>query len=461
MLFRAGAARGTLLEDQELWRRQVVSCQEGGNHWEVIKKRVDALLLGKEVQTMIEEYAHMPHPKRKLRIRAYNELRDTGVIHTYCRYTDDITAKMKIPEYAKPGKPGRIIGDYACPASLLAGYMYEQMKEALSSEFMVGNIVCQFVKTPRLSTLDSVFEQLINSRKNVLVFFSDDACFAVTIDGVRRMFNLDISKCDASHGSCIFDIIPTMVSELAWKDLATASVEQCTRWNTVYSPKDPNYGKRKKKLFMYRKCGQPMLSSGWSGTTLINCVAVIKIAEQIAKLPFDNPETLERDIKLAANSAGYVVTAEFCHSYHSLQFLKHSPVRDASGRLRAILNLGVVLRTLGQCDGDLPGRGDIDRRALEFNSSVIRGMCYMGNHCIHTALRKRFNLHVAPRASFLSSNIVIDRADVEVDDSEVCVRYGIALSDLHELVRYIEYSEIGDRIHCNASARILAVDYGL
>jgi len=387
---------------------------------------------------------------------------DAGNIHVFEKYMRNITGKMKMLEYAKPGKPGRVIGDYTCPASLLGGWIFEKIKESMVQEFYVGRIRCRFVKSPNLQVLDQVFHDLINSYEPILVFFSDDACFATSIDGVRYMYNLDISKCDASHGDCVFQRLSQVVEDNTWKAVLDSSIEQCRRWVDVYSPKDDATGRRKKRMFSYRKSAAPFLSSGWTGTTAINNVAILSIAENIdTSLPFMTRNNIQDMLIDAASLAGYLITCEHCPTYPHVQFLKHSPVMSEDGSVRAMLNLGVVFRTIGQCDGDLPGSGDLGDRGERFNASVLKGMCHMGDHVLHDALRKRFPHNVDARYSYFTQSISSDNTRPRLLLSDILERYQIDISSIDELTMFISSSVVGDRIHSRATEAFFKKDYGL
>jgi len=463
MLYRAGTCRGSLLEDKAMWAYQSSHFAKPlGKHWIEIKQRILAITAGVEVSSAIIDYAQRIHPKRALRVRALFDIIDSGNIHVFDKYMRNITGKMKMLEYAKPGKPGRIIGDYTCPASLLGGWIFEKIKESMVHEFNIGRIRCRFVKSPNLQVLDQVFHDLVNSYEPVLVFFSDDACFAVTVDGTRYMYNLDISKCDASHGECVFNRLSQIVEDKTWKIVIDKSIEQCRRWIDVFSPKDNDMGRRKKKMFSYRKHGCPFLSSGWTGTTAINNVAIISIAENIDScLPSMKGDNIQELLVKAASFAGYLITCEHCTTYPHLQFLKHSPVMSEDGRLTAMLNLGVVFRTLGQCDGDLPGSGDISSRGELFNAAVLKGMCHMGDHAIHDALMKRFPHNVDPRYTYFTQSIMSEDVRPRIMLRDVMERYQIDLSSIDELCLFISSAVVGDRIHSRATESFFKKDYGL
>lgn len=111
----------------------------------------------------------------------------------------------------------------------------------------------------------------------------------------------------------------------------------------------------------------PVLYSGSTLTTFINNLASALICESIALSDIN----CISDIEQAALRVGYKVSIDACNRPCDLQFLKHSP---AGVTMFPLLNVGVLLRASGFCRGDLPGRGDLEKRASRQQAMLLNGM---------------------------------------------------------------------------------------
>jgi hypothetical protein len=176
---------------------------------------------------------------------------------------------------------------------------------------------------------------------------------------------LDISSCDASHGPGMFQAFLSLFPSRCTGD-AQRLVQQCCLPFRVTDVND-----RRRKVVL--QSNTPLLFSGSSITTGINCVAVITIGLAIAESIGQQLGPTEL-LTAAAARAGYVITIDLCRDYSHIQFLKHSPVYDTHGKLRAVPNLGIYLRSAWQCNGDLPGHGPLKPRAEAFQRAYLNGM---------------------------------------------------------------------------------------
>lgn len=338
-----------------------------------------------------EEECHLhyddPHPKRELRIAAYNELTEGNG-----RYFDDpnlfsrlwlrtVAYKMKKDEIAKPGKVPRMIGDLGVAASLQGFRITEVLKQGMAEEDIhLGNMRMHFCKAPTTAELTAVFKNLLcppPGCKYYFAYFSDDSCLSIRHkDGSVKFYNLDISGCDASHTEAVFRALVQITPVNAQEDMKVL-VDQCTlpielRFKNncesdepgktlVLQPVDPLTGKK-----------APRLYSGSTITTIINNLACIMGATQIQEDDAENAA----ELMIAFKKVGYKMTIEECTDYSDIQFLKNSPAYDITGTLRPLLNLGVLLRSAGTCKGDLPGtkRQTFKERHDAFMTSLIAGM---------------------------------------------------------------------------------------
>jgi hypothetical protein len=312
-----------------------------------------------EVEAIIDE----PHPKKKLRQQTWGEIKNQNTTDRLWNHLKhkSVTANVK-HELAKHGKHVRLVFNMHVPASLQGAVVTSKFKCAIASEpFRYRGGLIEFIKSPEPRILKKVFERLINPPgRYYFVYFSDDSCLSFRdAKGVPQIYNMDISKCDASHGPKLFEAFTLMGHPGTVREILNQLVDQCRQRFRVYSA-----DKLEKCDF---QAEDPILFSGSTITTLINDLANVAICMSIVN---DNFE----DIKGSAYKVGYMVTMELCRTMYDIQFLKHSPVYDTKGVLRALFNLGAWLRTLGSCHGDLLGKGDISKRAFDFNCALTRGM---------------------------------------------------------------------------------------
>lgn len=329
----------------------------------------------------IREHVHDPHPKKKLREQCYKDLCDNRTIAERL-FLKSVWYKIKRAEIAKPDKYPRMIGDLGVAASLQGFRLTEILKNAQASEELEfdGGII-RFVKTPQPHVLKDVFDKLMNPPGVFYyVYFSDDAVYSRREGGKVKISNIDISSCDGSHGPEVFkaliDIVP-----IECQDDMKILVDQCSKPIRIVSTANPNNS-------ILMKPTTPRLYSGATITTAINNIANIAIAVAIRGHPNKTPAQ-------AAREAGYIITEEECEIPEDIQFLKCSPVCNIRGEYHPVMNLGVLLRLSGQCKGDLPGRGSIRDRAIEFQSGLLRSYMPWARWNGLNQMRKNFG--VTPR----------------------------------------------------------------
>lgn len=401
------------------------------------------------IQEMLEHHDE-PHPKRALRAQACQELIEEGKLDSE-RWIRSVAYKIKPDEWAKPGKKPRAIGDLGVSASLAGFRLTKLMKDAMSQRIVIGELTIQFVKTPNPELMATIFRELIDPpTKYFVVLFSDDACVAIRVNGVVKRFNMDISSCDASHGVELFRSFIYLFPEHCQEDARTL-VRQCQENVTIKS-------RELKGCLLELKTLTPSLFSGSTITTILNNFANMNIALSIMLHHCTNTE----EIIAAAGEVGYVVTLEDCNNWHKLQFLKHSPVLDTTGQIRSLLNLGVFLRFSGVCKGDLPGRGDIIQRAKIFQAALVRG-CYTNISFPFLEIFRR-NFPFAQRLKEVDSALeykVVAEETFSLSTEEAFARYDLLDYEVAELHELSARADIGSRILCDASTKILSADYGL
>jgi hypothetical protein len=410
----------------------------------------------------VDEHYQDVHPKKQLRINAWNEMRegDHKSLNSTCRlWLHKVLYKMKKDEVAKPGKYPRMIGDLGVAASLQGFRVTGLLKKAMASEaFVYRDGTFEFVATPEPSVLKEVFARLLNPpTKYYFVFFSDDACLSISHQGRVFVFNLDIKWCDASHGPSIFDALIHITPRHMKEDMQVL-VDQC---KLPIEVRDVTGNKQSVKLTPVN----PRLYSGSTITTFINNLANILIFKSIV----DAGATDALGVITSAAAVGYGVTLDACEFPEDIQFLKHSPVLDTHGRMQAMLNLGVMFRSIGMCKGDLPGRGPIRPRADEFVAQFLQGMYPRTNFGIKDGLL--LNLTRAPwleeimQKKFCADFPYIHKDDsgetYEADPRSIARRYRLTEGQFDEMTVYMSAARHQTWVASSSIEAVLRKDYGL
>ena len=411
--------------------------------------------LSDEHTELFEHYAD-PHPKKMLRIAGCKDLLATGAA---ARSGGDwmikpfVEGNMK-PERAKSGKLPRMVINLGVTSSLLGFMVTAILKEAMAAEpieYLGGIIV--FVMAPKPVIMDKYFNLLITCPwRYIYIFFSDDGCLASRIADptVVRWYNIDIASCDSSHRPALFALLKRLPTRHA--HIFQRLVNQCRRPIRVY---DSNT--RSRKTFIELTPTGPFMYSGSTLTTIMANLASMFIAMSIA-------EGDGTDLAADAHRVGYHITGVDTPLTHpeELQFLKHSPIIADDGEYHSMLNLGVLLRTSGMCNGDLPGRGGRRARAVDFQASLIQG-AFPGVHCqlldaMRYASRTERTLYDTSKEF---AGKVHERPDhIRFSDASISKRYSITPHEYDVLCDFAQ-AGVGYTIACDASLKILNLDYGL
>jgi hypothetical protein len=398
-----------------------------------------------------------PHPKRILRRNCWMEINTDGT-RTKRLWVKSIRVKFKKDEWAKAGKRPRCIGDLGVAASLQGFKCTEFLKKAMASQPLHHlGFTFEFCSAPEPTRLRQVFERLLNpDGSGYMVYFSDDSCISMRINGIVHVFNMDISSCDASHGPQLFRDLITITPRVAQDDMQLL-VDQCRLPARILSVHNP-------ANFVLLQADNPKLYSGSTITTIINNFANINIGLAVAEMYHNNNNPTPNDVIAAAATAGYIVTLEPCHTMYDIQFLKHSPVFDTDGELRALLNFGVLLRASGACHGDLPGRGDIETRGRMFQGALLHGM-YPRTCAPVLEVMKSHTLTPTTKIVEIVNNLlshkVVDEGDhYHVTNDEIWKRYRLAPADARTLEDGLNIG-FGQSWACPATEAILQRDYGL
>lgn len=413
------------------------------------------------IEECMEHHAD-PHIKKNERVQAVLDMVAENIFEKQLWYPEKggTLYKFKKFEIGKPLKPGRMIGALGCPASLQGFRLTAFLKYALARrdlEFMGGTI--QFCPAPGAHAMESVFQNLIEPPgRFFFVYFSDDSCLSIrTKDGRVLRCNLDISSCDGSHTKALFDLLVRVTPDRGRADMQRL-VDQCRTPITIM-----DLANRKNKVVLQPH--DPKLYSGSTLTTLLNNLANILIASAIARAEINSFE----DITTAARSVGYVVTIEPCDDLHKFQFLKHSPVYDVNGRLRALLNPGVLFRLMGTCKGDLPGKSSepLSDRANRFQAGLLRGAYPRVRTPFIDALKASVaNFSPCEKARSIIAEELKWKVDgeaegFEVAPAEVWARYDLSPVEVGEIECDLARCKYGDHYQSEGTNRVLTRDYGI
>jgi len=401
------------------------------------------------------DHAGDVHPKRSVRLQALAELLTSGDIGDEL-WLKSVWYKLKTTEIAKFGKYPRMIGDLGVAASLQGFFVTALLKHAQAqSSLQHPGITIQFVKSPEQSAMSAAFAELMDpSTPRFMVLFSDDSSISIRhADGSVTMYNMDIKSCDASHTPAIFQLLLDITPD-DMKDEIRILIEQCKLPIRVIDVND------KSNVVLLSPSG-PRLYSGSTLTTILNNLANFCIGLAIAK----SGAQTEDEIKQAALSVGYGVSLELCETYHNLQFLKHSPCYDTAGQLRAVLNPGVMLRCIGSCHGDLPGRGAVRPRAEAFQRGVLNGL-YPRTHFTfcenlkaavqNATIDEKMQLFVDKHACHSGGD-----ESYTIADEELYRRYDLTPLEIAELNAMSVDAGFEVSLSSSGLDKILQADYGL
>jgi len=394
-----------------------------------------------------------PHVKRKLRIRTMVELNQSGC--TTGTRIKRVRVKAKPGEFLDRGKYLRAVGDCTAPGTSVFAYFMDFVKYAFSIPYRYKTGVSVFVK-PSAENMAKAFDMLIAPKDQLsFIFLSDDSCLSIVCsDGIFRC-NMDVKVCDGSHYDPIFEVFRAAIdtNDSRFTNDISNFFAQCLSKCVIFSTQ------------WLKVLLRPLfhtLYSGHAATTNLNNTANTMIFIQIADaLEVHGSVTKSQCAALITNAAakiGYLVRIDQCDHIQQLQFLKHSPTADGG----FFLNLGVILRSHGSCDGELPGRGEIKARSYNYQASVIDGYVHSGDSSIMRNLRARYP--TKPSTKIIIKNDeqwrVKRSSESFVSDNDLCLRYQISQCDLDELNIYTGEGKDGDIIRCAALDKIFKVDYG-
>lgn len=402
-------------------------------------------------------YADIPHEKRKLRLQAALEIVSLNLFSIrshrhYVTLIKRVVAKFKTNEWAKPGKFPRLIADLSVVGSLLGGFAFDRIKTYLSS-FEYRNV--KYVKSANHDSLRDIFRRLMSPDAYQFAYFSDDSCLSFRRGEGVQLYNMDISCCDGSHTKYLFKFIESCIPIPALLYIVRGVHDQLAIDLTII-----NADGRKVGMAQHNRESVYALSlySGSTATTMTNNMANMIMGVVIAEKYRRRACLTEHDVISAATSCGYNVTLDHCENYAQLQFLKHSPNEHGE----PWLNLGVILRTLGNAKGrEIPKKGSVSSRAYAFQCDLVAGFKHAGEHAITRVLAEKY-----PHGDAFSENYLLQQElgnesrHVQVTPLDIARRYDVPPDWIDELVTHLSQSGFGDCIRCRLSDAVFAKDYG-
>jgi hypothetical protein len=426
------------------WRDEMLQCywrSAGRVHW-THDMRLAAIAL-----------AALPHAKRKLREAEMKERIDAGTIaeETWVR---SVNWKLKLCEIAKPGKYPRVIVDLGVGASMQGADFASVCKKHMGVEHIIlGDTEFIFCKEPSPEVVVELFKRLWSTPyKRCIVCFSDDGMGSVMTPEGRRYFCSDVNTNDASHVESQFDLTFDLFD--APEDVRKALIGQIMSPLVIRSV-DKRYSVRLKPREYY-------LQSGITLTTLVNNVAQLCIAMAYEKAD----AVTEAEFIQAARGCGYIITLEMCEREEDLQFLKMSPCRDKDGEWRALLNLGVILRASGVSKEQLPGRGALKPRAMQFQHNLMCGLLASIDypplaHLDPMPGSERTYVPTGVSTLMDLNNGTIGVVKRSYDRGDFYNRYRLTPEEIYEFEELLSHSGYGIVHYSSAAYKIIEKDYGL
>ena len=372
-------------------------------------------------------------------------------------------AKLK-REKAKAGKYSRCFVNLSVQSTLDGGAYLKALKSGLSKnpievreEGKCIGLIHFVAKTSRrnLNRWASRIHQRARQQVPVLFVHSDDASLVVGM----RIFNIDISGCDSSHGPNIFAAFGQLFQDQ----------EGYNTWlGQLMRPLRIAYQGDWIRAALYPL--QPFLASGHVFTTFLNTVCLMAALRPLFYKEAQKAGYIQVGTILdEARFYGYHLTVEHCHHQSMATFLKHWV--DAEGR--AAPCFGVLLRAIGMYTGEMKGVGTNRAKARAYAYSIINSFM----HGICVPFLEEWKANFAPCKDEVISALVRKDFEYKRDFSEEQdpgheIDY---FSDVHFLERYERHyaglsSElvavtkkmmIGNSYHSKATETVFRIDYGL
>jgi len=499
--FQTAASR--LLEDKVglpvLFRAQRVTAwaREIGRLCDKIREacsQTQAYSLGGEG---IVEYSQIPHPKRKLRLAARENLEVHGLLEGSGTKMIDangrtvrIEIKQKPREFGKApkkdhtgvvkAKAARAIANIGTEGSLANGHGVEEWKDAFSrgevdGAWLLGRALLYYVKSGTRETLDRIWAAGATASRPTAAVSGDDSihfvpCYVDTVEdweyaqylprtvvGGREAVVLpvvmDISCCDLSVGDDIFESVKRsfpLHRREEFDNLFQQAKQPCTM------------GRGRSKL-TFKPVGYFMYS-GWAFTTPIDSFFNATVVNHIyKKWKITGVGRTIDYIQRRVQHCGASMDVRFCRYYEEADFLKTNPVLNELGAWTATVNLGTVLRTMGQCDGDLPGSGEVYSRGERFNADLVQSMEHAGESLLLESLRRRYPGGSKRGLESWIWQLLTNDSKIQLNLESQVNRYrraGLCEGSYMEMCELLETCAMGEMVRTHAVDTIMKFDYG-
>lgn len=310
----------------------------------------------------------MPHEKRELREKDILDRLKSGGMgdDVWCH---DVEFKLKLMEYSKSGKKGRIIVDLGVGASLQGAPWSDFAKHELGDrDIIYKGCKYRFVTKCDPVELRLMYAELFQCTYKFCIYvFSDDAMAAIRVNGELYWIELDFSSCDCSHENELFDLLFSCMR--CPKDVKNALTKQILSNIKINNPRD-----KRQKIWM--KPRVKYLQSGITITTLINCFAWYICFVHIAN-NYDNIKSCD-DIISLCEDCGYIVTYNICKVFEEAIFLKTIPVICECCKVyQPVPHPGVMCRASGTKKRKLnkvSKNSTIEEDAIYQQTSIMNGL---------------------------------------------------------------------------------------
>jgi hypothetical protein len=428
----------------------------------------------------IREFCLQPHKKRKLRLKAYRSLLDLGMFDPDNDLMKNVRLKLKLIEWAKPGKYPRTIGDYSTEGSLFCGYVIDRIKSCLYEKFDFCGMEWRVVPPASHDVLTGLFEDLYKPGNKIFSSSDDSVGRLECYDGTVWV-NVDISACDIGNGPEIFEILASICRGDSYLyRIVVTGLKQCAKPLVIRNPH--NYRQKLTAMakhfhdlyFDLEKDGvcktystSPYVNcveySGSQFTTLLNCIASAMFVLRISHVWKDEPRYKSDVIPVlihAAEQVGITISVETV-DYGQLQFFKFSPVVIGDA-IYPCKNAGTLLRALGSIDHDFPGSSKVplDLRIEKHTSDVVCGMQHDGNSSLLRALESRFP-HGTDICAYTTNRLApTSKTRVYLGHHPLMQRYRFTISECLELNALIAQLRVGLFVRHRLLDQIYKLDYG-
>jgi hypothetical protein len=423
-----------------------------------------------------EAVENAPPEKRKAYAINREELRLECKFAQIESYLTNLNEKAPRNEYkqkgekAKAGKASRQIVNLGIKATLVGSVLLKLMKEAFEKYMTLPEGSVRFVKRVNRTEMDQWAQTIADGPEGDFAGFvhSDDGSFVARDEFGLHRVDVDISGCDSSHGDIIFETFTNFFPD-SWQWLVRILDAQIMRTCKIYLGKKCINGPTATPLERY-------LPSGHIYTTAINTLVLFSIMRGCHQQQAFTKDAVE----LLGIRYGYILSVDIWPNTNGPMFLKHRIVQTHSG-YRAVLALGVFLRSLGRCRGDLPGYGPLPERAREFLYNFICSYAHgvevpfleemkqtfarrkrtfrgaktlRGFRAIEDLVKKEFSY---------KHDMLDDAQPIKITDEEFLSSYlPVATSDqLLGMAHSLKDLRIGDRYRSRGTEAVLKADYGL